>query len=181
MHSHHLFQPGRHPNAYRPARPNTEPTAVPTLSPNLFPEEKMLAELYNQVNPSIVNIRIVKMVTASNDLFSMPQYSNPQQMPPNQSLPKAYPQQGEGSGLVWDAQGHIVTNHHVIKDASTIEVTFANNTVLEAELVGSDPHSDIAVLQIAPLALTCTQCHLEIRMHGSRTIRLSMATRSVRW
>ena len=129
---------------------NAEPTAVPTLSPNLFPEEKMLAELYNKVNPSIVNIRIVKMVTASSDLFSMPQYSNPQQMPPNQSLPKAYPQQGEGSGLVWDAQGHIVTNHHVIKDASTIEVTFANDTVLEAELVGSDPHSDIAVLQIDP-------------------------------
>ena len=129
---------------------NTEPTPAPTLSPGLFPEEKMLAELYSKVNPSIVNIRIVKLVSAGADMFSMPQFSNPQQMPPNQSMPNQYPQQGEGSGLVWDAQGHVVTNHHVIKDANTIEVTFANNTVLEAELVGTDPHSDIAVLQIDP-------------------------------
>ena len=134
----------------QPIQANAEPTPVPTLSPNLFPEEKLLAELYSKVNPSIVNIRVVQLVSTGAEMFSMPQFSNPQQTPPNQTMPKPYPQTSEGSGMVWDAQGHIITNHHVIKDANTIEVTFANDAVLEAQLVGSDPHSDIAVLKVDP-------------------------------
>ncbi len=53
-----------------------------------------------------------------------------------------------GSGFVIDAEGHIVTNNHVIEDADLIEVTFPNGDTYEAELIGRDPATDIAVLKI---------------------------------
>jgi serine protease Do len=53
-----------------------------------------------------------------------------------------------GSGFVIDADGYIVTNHHVIEDADLIEVTFPNGDTYEADLVGRDPATDIAVLKI---------------------------------
>jgi len=132
---------------------NASPTPIPTLSPDFFPEEGILATLYQKVNPSVVNIHIVKPAVGMGDMLPGPQYPNPQPMPPGQNMPNPYPQQGEGSGFIWDTQGHIVTNHHVIKDASIIEVTFADSTVVEAELVGTDPHSDLAILQVDASAI----------------------------
>ncbi len=55
-----------------------------------------------------------------------------------------------GSGFVFDAQGIIVTNNHVIADADEITVNFADGTKLEAELIGKDPKVDIAVLRVKP-------------------------------
>lgn len=56
--------------------------------------------------------------------------------------------QGLGSGFVWDEQGHIVTNNHVVENAEKIEVTFNDGTVAEAKLVGADPDSDLAVIKV---------------------------------
>jgi serine protease Do len=53
-----------------------------------------------------------------------------------------------GSGFVFDTQGHIVTNNHVIYGGSNITVTFSNGTIYSAEVVGADIFSDIAVLKI---------------------------------
>lgn len=53
-----------------------------------------------------------------------------------------------GSGFVYDGEGHILTNHHVIEDADAIEVTFSDGTTVPAELVGSDPYSDLAVIRV---------------------------------
>ncbi len=53
-----------------------------------------------------------------------------------------------GSGFVYDTQGHIITNYHVIEDADAIEVTFSDGTIVPAELVGDDPYSDLAVLRV---------------------------------
>ena len=53
-----------------------------------------------------------------------------------------------GSGFVWDTQGHIVTNNHVVSGADTITVTFADDTTAEATLVGADPNADIAVIKV---------------------------------
>ena len=59
-----------------------------------------------------------------------------------------------GSGFVYDTQGRIVTNNHVIDGANSIMVTFINGTILPATVVGADPYSDIAVIQVsAPAAL----------------------------
>ena len=60
---------------------------------------------------------------------------------------------GTGSGFVWDTEGRIVTNYHVISDASRLEVTLADHSSWKASLVGVAPDKDIAVLQIgAPKA-----------------------------
>ncbi len=63
---------------------------------------------------------------------------------------------GSGSGFIWDRQGHIVTNYHVIAEGSSFEVTLQNGRTLNAKLVGGDPAKDIAVLQVAanPAELT---------------------------
>lgn len=58
------------------------------------------------------------------------------------------PQQGAGSGFVWDEEGHIVTNFHVVQNAESITVSFGNDEMLEAELVGSDLFTDLAVLEV---------------------------------
>ena len=55
---------------------------------------------------------------------------------------------GTGSGFVWDDQGHIVTNYHVIKDAFKARVTLSDQTSWDAEVVGVEPRKDLAVLKI---------------------------------
>jgi S1-C subfamily serine protease len=60
--------------------------------------------------------------------------------------------QGTGSGFVYDALGHIVTNDHVIQDGQQLEVNFADRTSEPAQIVGRDPDTDLAVLQIQPRA-----------------------------
>ena len=58
------------------------------------------------------------------------------------------PQVGTGSGVIISQDGHIVTNNHVIANASQLQVTLNNNRTYDAELVGSDPNSDIALIKI---------------------------------
>jgi S1-C subfamily serine protease len=59
-----------------------------------------------------------------------------------------------GSGFIYDTEGRIVTNYHVIDGANSISVTFVNGTIVKASVVGTDPYSDIAVINVdAPAAL----------------------------
>jgi len=59
-----------------------------------------------------------------------------------------------GSGFVYDVEGRIITNNHVIDGAKSITVTFINGTIVPATVVGADPYSDIAVIDVdAPAAL----------------------------
>jgi S1-C subfamily serine protease len=55
---------------------------------------------------------------------------------------------GTGSGFVYDKEGRIITNNHVVEDATSIEVYFLNGRVAEATLVGTDPYSDMAVIDV---------------------------------
>jgi S1-C subfamily serine protease len=55
---------------------------------------------------------------------------------------------GSGSGFIWDNQGHIVTNYHVIEDGDIFAITLPNQKQLKARLVGKEPNKDIAVLKI---------------------------------
>ena len=60
----------------------------------------------------------------------------------------------QGSGFVYDTDGHIVTNQHVVASASSISVSFWNGVELDAELVGTDPSTDLAVIRVdAPAGL----------------------------
>lgn len=55
---------------------------------------------------------------------------------------------GEGSGVIIDTDGHIVTNNHVVEDAKNIEVTLSNGEIRNAEVVGTDPYTDLAVVKL---------------------------------
>lgn len=57
---------------------------------------------------------------------------------------------GSGSGWVYDTEGHIITNNHVIEDADLIQVTFQSGNIFTADLIGRDPYSDMAVIKINP-------------------------------
>ncbi len=61
---------------------------------------------------------------------------------------KSYPRVGMGSGVIVSPDGYLITNNHVIENAGQIEVTTNNNRIFTAELIGTDPSSDIAVLKI---------------------------------
>ncbi len=96
----------------------------------LTPEEQTNIRVYDGANRGVVNI-VTR--TISYDRFFM--------------LPS--PGEGAGSGSVLDKRGHILTNYHVVEDASKIAVTLPGGTeTYEGELVGSDPDNDIAVLKI---------------------------------
>lgn len=58
---------------------------------------------------------------------------------------------GSGSGFVFDAQGHIITNNHVVAEGDNYEVQFPDGDLVRAELVGADVHSDLAVLRVDSL------------------------------
>jgi serine protease Do len=99
-----------------------------------------LEDLYQRVGPSVVNIQVVEGATSGQsqvDPFGGQGQGSPQV------------QRALGSGFVWDQQGHIVTNNHVAGTASKIEVTFSDGTTLPAKLVGADPDSDLAVIQVS--------------------------------
>ena len=57
---------------------------------------------------------------------------------------------GLGSGFVYDREGRIVTNYHVIEGANTIQVTFLDGNITDANRVGEDPYSDLAVIKVSP-------------------------------
>lgn len=81
------------------------------------------AELFQEVKSSVVSIEVKK---SSESILSGSQ----------------------GSGWVYDSEGHIVTNNHVIENSEEITVRFLDGTVLDASIVGTDPYSDLAVLKI---------------------------------
>jgi putative serine protease PepD len=60
------------------------------------------------------------------------------------------PVEGAGSGFLYDAQGHILTNYHVVQGAQTIEVTLGDQSRFNAKLLGADPRNDIALIKIDP-------------------------------
>ncbi|HSJ14720.1 MAG TPA: trypsin-like peptidase domain-containing protein [Longimicrobiales bacterium] len=69
-------------------------------------------------------------------------------LPDSMAVP---PQQGSGSGFIIDAQGHIMTNHHVVGNATRILVRLLDGREYEARLVGSDANTDVALIRIDPL------------------------------
>lgn len=104
-----------------------------------------LENIYNQVRPSVVSISVTSQQQSTQSqspfpFFGFPGGSNQQQTPQySQAL---------GSGFVWDKQGHIVTNNHVVEGATQIEVTFSNGTTVNATVVGSDSSNDLAVIKV---------------------------------
>jgi S1-C subfamily serine protease len=111
-----------------------DPAATPraiTARGDLAEDEKNTIELFKHISPSVVYITTIAV---RRNMFSL----NAVEIP-----------QGTGSGFIWDSKGRVVTNYHVIRDASRIEVTMADHSTWKAVLVGAAPDNDLAVLQIA--------------------------------
>ncbi len=116
------------PTIISPAITVVAPTPVVlSSSPQIVSEETQLINLYERVNPSVVNITVY---TLDNGLITG---------------------FAQGSGFVFDQLGNIVTNAHVVHGTDQIEVTFSDGLVRQAELVGEDLHSDLAVVRVEEL------------------------------
>jgi serine protease Do len=125
--------------------PATPPAASAQSAGTVFDAlESTLGDIYDEVSPSVVNIQVVQEAGALSS--AIPQLPG---LPFDPSQPQEQvPQQATGSGFVWDKEGHIVTNNHVVEGAVEIAVTFADDTTVPAEIVGTDPHSDLAVIKV---------------------------------
>jgi len=82
---------------------------------------------------------------------------------------------GSGSGFVWDAQGHVITNYHVVEKAQSVLVTFQNQKTYPAKVVGVEPRKDVAVLKVdapeAVLVPTRLPKHIDLEV-GEKTIAI---------
>jgi S1-C subfamily serine protease len=93
-------------------------------------DEENNIEIFKRSSPSVVHITNSRLVRS---FYSL----NPQEVP-----------QGTGTGFIWNEEGYIVTNFHVIQQANVVTVTLQDGTSYEAVPVGSDPDKDLAVLRI---------------------------------
>ncbi|WP_171121198.1 MULTISPECIES: Do family serine endopeptidase [unclassified Ruegeria] len=125
-------------------------TALPSKA------DEALADLVESVSPSVVTIIAEQDATAvpargqDFDLEGHPfgEFFKRFGTPEGFNAPQRGPAQGLGSGFVLDEAGYIVTNHHVVDNASNVTVRLSDDRTFDAEVVGTDPLTDIAVLKI---------------------------------
>jgi 2-alkenal reductase len=122
------------PTVVTPALVPTPPVVVATPTPLPEPlvaeaavRQRLLINLYDRVNPGVVNIDVVAGTGDEASPF------------------------GNGSGFLIDTEGHIVTNDHVVEGGDVFWVTFSDGSIRSAEVLGADPYSDLAVLLVEDL------------------------------
>jgi 2-alkenal reductase len=120
--------------------PGISPTPTPILvvvTPTALPqaviyeasaEDLLLINIYERVNPAVVNIEVLRAAApgVGGELFP----------------------EGEGSGFIIDTEGRIITNNHVVEGADEVQVTLYDGTIVQATVLGTDPYSDLAVIDI---------------------------------
>ncbi len=104
------------------------PAARVSLHESVADLQSQVEEVYASMGDTVVNISVVNITY---DFFFNP-----------------VPQEGTGSGFIYDTEGHIITNFHVIEGADQIQVTFADGATVDAEVVGYDATYDLAVLRV---------------------------------
>ncbi|MGE3406709.1 MAG: S1C family serine protease [Pirellulales bacterium] len=109
--------------------PNAVPRAVLARG-NLAEDEQATIELFKHASPAVVHITSLAL---RRDFFSMDITEIPQ---------------GTGSGFIWDPQGHVVTNYHVVRNSDSFQVTLADGSTHKARVVGVESDKDLAVLKI---------------------------------
>lgn len=133
---------------------SVEETAVPSLAPML-----------ERITPAVVNISTqTRIRVQESPLFSDPFFRHFFNIP---EQPREKQSHSLGSGVVIDAnEGYVVTNHHVVKQAHEITVTLRDGRALNAELVGADPETDVALLKVPTSHLSA------ITLANSDTLRV---------
>ena len=124
-----------------------------------------LAPMLEKVTPAVVNISTQSQVSESeNPMLQDPFFRRFFGLP---NKPRQRSNQSLGSGVILDAEnGYVLTNNHVIAKASQISVYMSDGRILEAELVGTDPEADVAVIQIPAENLTA------LKMADSNQLRV---------
>lgn len=133
--------------------------APPPLTAQAVAPAKALSDAYvavaAHVKPAVVSVYSEKMVTQrampdfpfGDDFFGQ-FFGNPHQRQQAPGKERKVPQRGMGSGMILDKAGHILTNYHVVKDVDTIKVRLIDKREFTAEIVGTDPKTDVAVIRI---------------------------------
>ncbi len=134
------------------------PDATPLTIPEAVPIENEFSKIAKQVRPSVVNIQVefqekrAEAAPRGNSpddffrrFFGMPEGPFGRQMPPERRR-----RPGEGSGVIVDPNGYVITNNHVVADADRIRVRLFDDDdqLHDATLIGTDPETDIAVIKI---------------------------------
>ena len=117
------------PAAQRLAPPAGPDSAAP-IPEGLDQQERRDIEVFRRAANSVVSIT---SLSRRRDFFSMNVFEIPQ---------------GSGSGFLWDEEGHVVTNYHVIENGNRFSITLADGSAWDASVVGIAPNHDIAVLKI---------------------------------
>lgn len=124
-------------------------TASTNLEPDVYADSKNLpiqnndgtfSKIYEHADKSVVQLTSKVSVTNSHLIVN--------------GNPLEYQSTKLGSGFIFDTQGHIVTNNHVVENVETVDVTFSDGNVFPAKVIGADKQSDIAVLEIVDSAYT---------------------------
>ena len=128
------------PPTPRPPQPTLppvppQPTIAAELTDPLVDQERLLIELYRRASPAVVSIDVVGGL--------------PDDHPSVPGLPDSL--RGQGSGFLYDDQGHVVTNNHVVEGSQQLQVRWADGTSVLADLIGTDPDSDLAVIRVREL------------------------------
>lgn len=129
------------------------------------------SDLYEAINPSVVYIYVAKAAESNGTTYEMDEYDfdwgdifgpeferffreeydrnedreDQKRQEPEKEQNLTY---GSGTGFVWDEEGHIVTNNHVIEDAVEVTITYSDGIERKATVIGADPDSDLAVLEV---------------------------------
>ncbi len=114
-----------------PASPTPIPAPIPTFAPIPAGKtecEKRIIQVYQNVSPAVVNI--TTKILAEDFFWGV------------------VPEEGAGSGFLWDREGHIVTNYHVVEGAQSIQVSFGDQVSEPAKVIGVDPLNDLAVIKV---------------------------------
>ncbi len=127
--------------------------AVPKVPEQLLESGRAFSEIVKAVGPAVVNISTVKVFNQQprerSPFFSDPFFRDFFGSPFREYRePRSYKEQSMGSGVIVSPDGLIVTNNHVVKDADEIKVTLFNRKEYLAEIVGTDPKTDLAVIKI---------------------------------
>jgi S1-C subfamily serine protease len=123
--------PAPHQPASAPATAAAPPVRpAEPLPEGLTPEEARVIDIFRRASSSVV---FITNIALRRDFFSLNIFQIPQ---------------NTGSGFVWDREGHVVTNFHVIEGGNAFEVTLSDQSTWDAKVVGTAPDKDLAVLKI---------------------------------
>ncbi|WP_242604615.1 S1C family serine protease [Legionella fairfieldensis] len=126
----------------------------------LLPNERNTVEIFQKFSPKVVYVhRLTTVMNHSYELLQVPA--------------------GAGSGIIWDAQGHIVTNFHVINGAENLAVSVGNKTV-PAKVIGVEPRKDIAVLSIeSPKILSSLKSYIPFELAPTNELLVGQKTLAI--